>query len=139
MASIFASRKLAIAVAVLFAVATGTQLLSGTETIDPRDMGLMRHLSGHQIPSAVYSSDNTPAFSGSTATLEAHEKEQTPQIANGPTIPPGPWDEKPWPLQLANGPTIPPGPWDEKPWPLQLANGPTIPPGPWDEKPWPVT
>ncbi len=35
--------------------------------------------------------------------------------------------------ELSSGPTMPPGPWDEKP--VQVASGPTMPPGPWDEKP----
>jgi hypothetical protein len=34
-------------------------------------------------------------------------------VASGPTMPPGPWDQKP--VTVASGPTMPPGPWDQKP------------------------
>ena len=38
-------------------------------------------------------------------------------LASGPTIPPGPWDEESsnGETKIASGPTIPPGPWDEEP------------------------
>jgi hypothetical protein len=47
-------------------------------------------------------------------------------VANGPIIPPDPWDGN---VTIANGPIIPPDPWDGN---VTIANGPIIPPDPWD-------
>ena len=40
------------------------------------------------------------------------------QVANGPNMPPDPWE-------VANGPNMPPDPWE-------VANGPNMPPDPWE-------
>jgi hypothetical protein len=47
-------------------------------------------------------------------------------IADGPIIPPDPWDGN---VTIADGPIIPPDPWDGN---VMLADGPIIPPDPWD-------
>jgi hypothetical protein len=47
-------------------------------------------------------------------------------VADGPTLPPDPWDGN---VMLADGPTLPPDPWDGN---VMLADGPTLPPDPWD-------
>jgi len=47
-------------------------------------------------------------------------------IANGPSLPPDPWDGN---VMIANGPSLPPDPWDGN---VMIANGPSLPPDPWD-------
>ena len=48
----------------------------------------------------------------------------TPVVADGPWLPPSPWDN----VQVADGPWLPPSPWDN----VQMADGPWLPPSPWD-------
>lgn len=92
-------------VATLFVAAALTQAWLGTPAFEPAQ------------PGSVWMQPPDPSSHPSRA--DQQDADRTDGVASGPTLPPGPWDEKPetpeQPQIVASGPTLPPGPWDEKP------------------------
>ena len=67
------------------------------------------------------------AIQGAGVPVPSHKLLAEPEnVANGPILPPDPWDGQ---VTIANGPILPPDPWDGQ---VMIANGPILPPDPWD-------
>jgi hypothetical protein len=67
------------------------------------------------------------AIQGAGVPVPSHKLLAEPvNVAQGPIIPPDPWDGN---VTIAQGPIIPPDPWDGN---VTIAQGPIIPPDPWD-------
>ena len=67
------------------------------------------------------------ALQGASVPVHSHKLLAEPvSVANGPSLPPDPWDGN---VTIANGPSLPPDPGDGN---VMIANGPSLPPDPWD-------